>query len=970
MDKKQAIVEVLRMKPSTCVHTVAEYCNRVHNLGVRIPKDDFPYDLEEGSEEDNKLKEQAKKLALRLYKKGKVKKEIEDGDVVLLERFGQHHLGVVIFVDGKWKFLHSTRKLKGVYERPKLERWSGVKKFYKIVRIYEPRKEYNFKIKEIDHEVPGGPAAIVGAFLSAAVSAAGLSGVGLFFANLAIAAVSYAIGVLTFQKPKQPVRDRNNREAPRNFSSTGTDNQARINGAMAVVCGRMRMVADLAIRGYSRFVTNNEQIVSQGYHFGINDIAYEEGTIKIGDNPASNYSQLDAVTLSGAMLPFTGNALLGPIGTNLFVLNSGLLYTGQALLNPTSPLPIMSPDDTTESYGYSTRRLEELGTIIRIQNPYTDLRFSVPEGFWVVQNYMPYANTQGGTRVLDEANAYTLHPQIANELINDGFVQETRVIQRQANFTRTPGQETPTVEYEDITCTVLVVPNGAGGPTGILNTHISLLEEIQQTTWWGRGDGVSAAPTGRIRGIISSRAGAPRAFYQDVDVVSGQRLVDTTHKVRTFRSMDGIRRFEIDLAARVGRINNDASYSDESVRVNFRLAANNNPVAPENDSEYENVDFVFQTGVSGGSITITNDNPTNPVRRTYTTNTLPVAEFYHLSFDRHEPPSTDNQVTDDLEVFQIKAFQNEGENFAPDYSYQNRIGVVYQASEDLSGRIESVNAIIQGLAQIPQGTGNSRAFGGDKVATSNPAAWFRELLIGKKDTDGRLVYGLGYKDEEIDNESLLAFYDYCEDDSSRGFKYQFNGIIDSTDSPLDILRQVAYAGNGIFTNIAGKPGVYIDRTNQTPSSSFDESDIIEGSLELNFELENRTDEIEYSYINRNNEFEEETAFEVVAPGDNPEIINLEQIDLLGITSQEEAEDYVARLKRQYQYQNDVYKFAVSGLNIHIENGDTIEVRHRKVRGVSRPFRLKVRQTRWEGVERLILTCVRDEGFDIRIGRLR
>lgn len=122
-----------------------------------------------------------------------------------------------------------------------------------------------------------------------------------------------------------------------------------------------------------------------------------------------------------------------------------------------------------------------------------------------------------------------------------------------------------------------------------------------------------------------------------------------------------------------------------------------------------------------------------------------------------------------------------------------KTAIKIKASDQLNGSVEGFNAIVQTIAPVWNGTDwNTQA------ATSNPASLMIYVLTHPANPRRKTL-------NNIDLTNLANFYNYCQ---TKGFEY--NAVLGSQRSLLDVLRDICAAGRGSPALKDGKWSVTID----------------------------------------------------------------------------------------------------------------------------------------------------------------
>jgi len=190
--------------------------------------------------------------------------------------------------------------------------------------------------------------------------------------------------------------------------------------------------------------------------------------------------------------------------------------------------------------------------------------------------------------------------------------------------------------------------------------------------------------------------------------------------------------------------------------------------------------------------------------------------------------------TADLSWSALRSYQPD----EADYTGQTRVGVSIRASGQLSGAIDRLNAIASAKTLVWSGGVWSLQ------ETSNPAWWYLHFARGKKDADGRKMYGACLPDDRIDIAKIVEWASWCE-----AKDLEFNWILDVDMSVDDVLSTIARVGRGIPTLATGKLGVIYDKAEQPVTQMFGMANIKAGTFEVNYVSENLADEVVVEFIN-------------------------------------------------------------------------------------------------------------------------
>ena len=237
-----------------------------------------------------------------------------------------------------------------------------------------------------------------------------------------------------------------------------------------------------------------------------------------------------------------------------------------------------------------------------------------------------------------------------------------------------------------------------------------------------------------------------------------------------------------------------------------------------------------------------------------------------------------------------------------DYTGLSRTGVRIKATGQLSGTPDELRAV--GYADpIPVWNGTSW----ETVESSNPGAQILAYARGIR-RSGRLLGGMALADAQIDIASLQAFMLHC---AANGYSYDH--YIKDARNHEQVLSAIALAGFGQITWAGGRLGVVWAAQEQPLSGVVNMATIKKGAFQVDYNLSNAADGIEYSYFDAAT-WETKT-LRVPAPGVTT-MLNPAQVSGEGVTT----EAHAARLARWhlaqslYQYKDISYSTDIEHLS--------------------------------------------------------
>lgn len=245
-----------------------------------------------------------------------------------------------------------------------------------------------------------------------------------------------------------------------------------------------------------------------------------------------------------------------------------------------------------------------------------------------------------------------------------------------------------------------------------------------------------------------------------------------------------------------------------------------------------------------------------------------------------------------------------------DYSQWGRIAVRIRATGQLSGSLDTLRATYR-AKPMPVWNGTQWVTATDRSnGLSNPGAIILQTLRGVRDAKGRLQFGYGLQDEQIDIEGLKAFMLYCR---AKGFTY--DRWITSSMSLQEFCQEVALAGMGEFSWTDGsRPTVVFVSEGQPVSAVVNMANMLKASFSVNYTLSNVADGIEYQYVDRDNGFETKT-LRVMAPGVTT-MLNPARVTGEGVTTAAHA-----AVMARYHLAQSLYQYKTVAYSADIEHLD-------------------------------------------------
>ena len=232
-----------------------------------------------------------------------------------------------------------------------------------------------------------------------------------------------------------------------------------------------------------------------------------------------------------------------------------------------------------------------------------------------------------------------------------------------------------------------------------------------------------------------------------------------------------------------------------------------------------------------------------------------------------------------------------------------------KATDQLNGRIDGVNAIVQTHALSWNGTSWVMA------DTNNPADLMRYVL--EHPANPRRVTNAS---TQIDLASLQAFHEYC---TQKGFTY--NSVVAQQRSVLEILRDVCAAGRASPSMVDGKWTVIIDQPKSnivqhfTPHNSW--------GFEATKALPKQPQALRVTYFDEDQDWKEAEVITYKYGYDDSNTDLYEQISLPGVTKKSAVIDHCKWHIAQIQLRPEVYVLNVDLEYLVCNRGDRVVVNH-------------------------------------------
>ncbi|WP_238913818.1 phage tail protein [Achromobacter insolitus] len=270
------------------------------------------------------------------------------------------------------------------------------------------------------------------------------------------------------------------------------------------------------------------------------------------------------------------------------------------------------------------------------------------------------------------------------------------------------------------------------------------------------------------------------------------------------------------------------------------------------------------------------------LRKTFTANLgVPIKR---VQVRRVTPEETDANRVSDLECSRVKWFRSE----TALYPAQRRLGLLINATGQLSGRLERFSAFVQAKHWIWSSTApwTEGVYPGDGQApwfwgpTTNPAWLFLYYARGgflnaaaapgylgwqgwidRPDaSNGARLFGAGLTNDRIDYAALVAWGRFCD---LHGLQCRM--VIDARRSAGEVLDDIAAAGRASKTWATGKLSVVWEEAGQPAVAGFGMPNILAGTFNIAYDTDDTIDEFGLQYTRSDADYAADTVYATV-PG--------------------------------------------------------------------------------------------------------
>jgi sulfur carrier protein ThiS len=325
-------------------------------------------------------------------------------------------------------------------------------------------------------------------------------------------------------------------------------------------------------------------------------------------------------------------------------------------------------------------------------------------------------------------------------------------------------------------------------------------------------------------------------------------------------------------------------------------------------AQYQTPSSYYPSG--NASAQVIEHGSTKPLRLTYRRS---VAQGqYQVRLFRSSADETDSRVTSQIAWSVLRSYQAD----TASYSGQRRLAVKIKASGQLQGTLDNLSATARRVIPVRDAVGNWSL---PESGGSNPAWLFAFVARGWRQ-GGRLVWGAGLSDAQIDFESLYAWAQFCA-----SANLTFSGVIDTSATVGEMLTTICSAGRGSYTFTGGRLGVVWDAPNLPISGVVGMGNIVAGSFSVQYVTERPYDEVVVAFLNAANGYAQEEV-RVTVPGVTAPR-KTQRVELLGVTSRDQAGRAANLAVAALVYRKKIVSWTMDIEGTLLRRGDVVAISH-------------------------------------------
>lgn len=283
---------------------------------------------------------------------------------------------------------------------------------------------------------------------------------------------------------------------------------------------------------------------------------------------------------------------------------------------------------------------------------------------------------------------------------------------------------------------------------------------------------------------------------------------------------------------------------------------------------------------------------------------------YEVRVTRVTADETSTKVRADINWSALKSYQLDGGSY-PD---QTVVGLKIKATGQLNGVVQQLSAVGQALTPVWSGAAWVAK------GTTNPAWWYLNFARGLRDGSGRLLYGAGLLDSQIDLDAITAWAAFCE---AQGLN--FSAVLDTNQSCMETLEGIARCGFGSVTWAPGKLSVVWDKVNSPAAGAFGMANILSGTFSVQYVTEDLAEEVVVSYMDQ--ESWTSASVRETMPGLSGAPARSSQLTLWGCTNNGQAVKYARSIMAGHVYRTRRMSWETDTQGFVNTRGDVVRLSH-------------------------------------------
>jgi Putative phage tail protein len=460
---------------------------------------------------------------------------------------------------------------------------------------------------------------------------------------------------------------------------------------------------------------------------------------------------------------------------------------------------------------------------------------------------------------------------------------------------------------------------GISQTSSTANQYFKHFEAISNTTYiGGYPTNVEVLTGGELR-RTNNEIQQPTDFFAGWIIRSGGR---------------GIYAIEINFTGQLFRLNITSQIVEHKVTLDIRYRQKQSGTQTLPDSTWIILDSAY----------VLKNDSTGPYGKTAFFEVTTNFDAIEIAIRKNETDTSDSNITEALSVESINLFNKQTHY----YPAQNRFSIEIEASEQLNGNIaDHISCLVNYKTWVYGAAGiqstdmpSINGIGWGWIHTRNPAYWYLYFALGgylNEDTPAihplynkgwhlgqhlsnkQRIFGCGEQVANIDLVRIVEWASYCD---THNLKVDME--ISGTSNTYDTLAQIASVGRAKpVRRLNGKLSVVFHDINSPIKAEFGKSNILANTLKTIYKNKRNSDEYIVTYVDRDDDFSAKSVRFAVPLVQNP--INVVNVDIVGITTKDQAERECRLACANEFYNKEIKEFETGLQYMSIEVGDVIRL---------------------------------------------